>query len=98
MNNLPEYRELVKSLQKGDPHSMELLFRRLYPRLCAFANKFLHDMDDAEDIVQEVFFKIWKNRARLDENKSFSTYLFSAVKNSAINYLEHRKHKDKYAE
>lgn len=55
-------------------------------------------MDDAEDIVQEVFYKIWKNRKQLDENKSFATYLFSAVKNSAINHLEHRGHKDKYAE
>ncbi len=55
-------------------------------------------MDDSEDIVQEVFYRIWKNRANLDENKSFSTYLFSAVKNGSINHLEHKKHKDKYAE
>lgn len=98
LSTLPEYRELVKNLRKGDPHSLELLFRRLYPRLCAFANKFLNNMDDAEDIVQEVFYKIWKNRAHLDENKSFSTYLFSAVKNSSINLLEHKKHENKYTE
>lgn len=98
LNTLPEYRELVKNLKKGDPHSLELLFRRLYPRLCAFANRYLHSMDDAEDIVQEVFFRIWKNRTALDENKSFSTYLFSAVKNGSLNLLEHRKHENKYAE
>lgn len=55
-------------------------------------------MDDAEDIVQEVFYKIWKNRAHLDENKSFSAYLFSAVKNSSLNLLDHKKHENKYAE
>ena len=55
-------------------------------------------MDDAEDIVQELFYKIWKNRAHLDESKSFSTYLFSAVKNSSLNLLDHKKHENKYAE
>ena len=94
----PEYVELVKNVRKGDPHSMELLFRRLHPRLCAFANKFVHDLDDAEDIVQDVFYKIWKNRANLDETKSFSTYLFSAVKNRSINLLDHKRHENKYSE
>ena len=77
---------------------MELLFRRLYPRLCAFANRYVNSMDDAEDLVQEVFYKVWKSRSFLDENKSFSTYLFSAVKNSALNFLERKKHESKYAE
>jgi RNA polymerase sigma-70 factor (ECF subfamily) len=98
LDSQPEYRDLVRSLQKGDPHSLELLFRRLYPRLCAFANKFLNNMEDSEDIVQEVFYKIWKNRAQLDETQSFATYLFSAVRNSALNLLDHKKHESKYAE
>ena len=98
LDSLPEYRDLVRSLQKGDPHSLELLFRRLYPRLCAFANKFLNNMEDSEDIVQDVFYKIWKNRAQLDETQSFVTYLFSAVKNSSLNLLDHKKHENKYAE
>jgi RNA polymerase sigma-70 factor, ECF subfamily len=55
-------------------------------------------MEDSEDIVQDVFYKIWKNRAHLDESQSFVTYLFSAVKNSSLNLLDHKKHKNKYAE
>ncbi len=55
-------------------------------------------MEDSEDIVQDVFYKIWKNRAQLDEFQSFVTYLFSAVKNSSLNLLDHKKHENKYAE
>jgi RNA polymerase sigma-70 factor (ECF subfamily) len=89
--------ELIVSLKNGDAHSMELLFRRLYPQLCAFANKYLHDIDEAEEVVQEVFFKIWKNRQNLDERQSLQSYLFTAVKNGCFTVLEHNKIKDKYA-
>lgn len=92
-----EHSELVLNLKNGDAHSMELLFRRLYPQLCAFANKFLHDLDEAEEVVQEVFFKVWKNRKSLDESKSIQSYLFTSVKNGCFNLLEHQKTKDKYA-
>jgi RNA polymerase sigma-70 factor, ECF subfamily len=77
---------------------MELLFRRLYPQLCAFANKFLHDVYDSEEVVQEVFYAVWKNRARLDETQSLKSYLFKAVKNSCFNMLEHDRVRDRYAE
>jgi RNA polymerase sigma-70 factor, ECF subfamily len=89
--------DLIKNLKNGDAQSMELLFRRLYPQLCAFANKFLHDTDEAEEVVQEVFYKIWKNRQNLDENQSVKCYLFTSVKNSCFTFLEHSKVKDKYA-
>jgi RNA polymerase sigma-70 factor, ECF subfamily len=88
--------ELIKNLRNGDTHSMELLFRRLYPQLCAFANKFLHDLDESDEVVQEVFYKIWKNRHNLDENQSLKSYLYTSVKNSCFSVLEHNKVKDKY--
>jgi RNA polymerase sigma-70 factor, ECF subfamily len=89
--------ELVLNLKKGDARSLELLFRRLYPQMCAFANKYLHDLDETEEIVQEVFYRIWKNRKNLDENQSIKAYLFTAVKNSCFSFLEHQKVKDKYS-
>jgi RNA polymerase sigma-70 factor (ECF subfamily) len=55
-------------------------------------------MEDSEDIVQDVFYKIWKNRAHLDESQSFVSYLFSAVKNSSLNLLDRKKHESKYTE
>jgi RNA polymerase sigma-70 factor (ECF subfamily) len=89
--------ELIRNLRNGDAQSMELLFRRLYPQLCAFANKFLHDLDEAEEVVQEVFYKVWKNRKNLDEKQSVKCYLFTSVKNNCFSVLEHQKVKNKYS-
>lgn len=55
-------------------------------------------MDEAEEIVQEVFFRIWKNRDELDEKKSINAYLFTAVKHNCFNLLQHWKVENKYAE
>jgi RNA polymerase sigma-70 factor, ECF subfamily len=98
MNQSPEYSDLVRSIKSGDSHSLELIFRRLYPRLCAFAQKFLHDINDAEEVVQEIFYAVWKNRERLDENLSFKAYLFTAVKNRCLNLLETKKSHSRQAE
>jgi RNA polymerase sigma-70 factor (ECF subfamily) len=89
--------DLIRNLKNGDAQSLELLFRRLYPQLCAFANKYLHTIDEAEEVVQEVFYKIWKNRKNLDEDQSVKAYLFTAVKNKCFTVLEHNKVKDKYS-
>lgn len=98
MEALKDNLNLIKNLKNGDAQSMELLFRRLYPQLCAFANKYLHDLDEAEEIVQEVFYKIWKNREKLDEQQSLKSYLYTAVKNSCFTELAHSRVKDNYAQ
>ena len=96
MSQAPEFVDLVIGIKNGDHRSLELLFRRLHPRLCAYANKFLQNTNDAEEIVQELFFTIWNHRERLDENKSLYSYLFKSTKNSCLNFLESKKHKTKY--
>jgi RNA polymerase sigma-70 factor (ECF subfamily) len=66
--------------------------------MCAYAQKFLHDMNDAEEIVQEVFYAVWKNRDHLDEQQSLHAYLFTAVKNKSLNLLETKKNRTRHAE
>jgi RNA polymerase sigma-70 factor (ECF subfamily) len=89
--------DLILSLKRGDTESFKLLFHAVYPQLCAYANKFLHDINEAEEIVQEVFYKLWKNRKDLDEDESIKGYLFTSVKNNCFHFIEHQKVKDKYA-
>lgn len=66
--------------------------------MCAYANKFLNNIDEAEEIVQEVFFRLWKNRERLDEKSSVSSYIFTSVKNNCFHLLEKQKVHNRYAE
>jgi len=82
--------ELSARIKKGDTRSLELLFRRLYPRLFAYANKFMHDHDDSKEIVQDVFVSLWNHRSSLDESKSLDAYLFTSVKNRCLNQLKSR--------
>lgn len=98
VNQMPEYVDLVIGIKNGDAHSLELLFRRLHPGLCAYANKFLNNTDEAQEIVQDVFYRIWKHRDRLDENKSLYDYLFTSTRNSCLNLIESKKSRTKYAE
>lgn len=93
-----EYSDLVRSIRNGDTQSLELIFRRLCPALCAFAQKYLHDVNDAEEVVQDIFYAVWKNRDRLDENQSLKSYLFTAVKNRCLNLLDKRKTHSQQAE
>lgn len=89
--------DLIRSIKSGDRHGLELVFRRLYPRLCAYAKKFVQNLDDAEEIVQELFFNLWKNRETLDEDQSLDSYLFISVRNRCLNLLNARKTKSKHA-
>jgi len=92
-----EYSEWVKGIRMNDKASLEKLFRKLYPRMRNYANTIINSREDAEDIVQEVFLKLWNNRSELDETKSIQTYLFVCTRNSCLNWLKHQKTKNDYA-
>ncbi|MCD9014807.1 RNA polymerase sigma-70 factor [Parachryseolinea silvisoli] len=98
MSPASEYSDLVRSIKNGDARSLELIFTRLYPRLCGYAQKFLQNIDDAEEVVQDIFYAVWKNRERLDEQQSFKAYLFTAVRNRCLNLLETRRSQSRQAE
>lgn len=69
----------------------EQLFKQQYRSLCNAANNIINDREAAEDIVQEVFVKLWSKRSELGVIRSLKSYLFRATINTALNYLESRK-------
>jgi len=73
----------------ADKIDFETLFKVHYSKLCAYANLFLNDPDASEDVVQEVFFKVWKNRSELVINSTIKSYLFRAVRNGCMNVIDH---------
>jgi len=78
-----------KALAVADIAGFENLFKMHYSRLCAYANLFLNDPDASEDIVQDVFFKLWKNRDELSIDTTIQSYLFRAVRNGCMNLIDH---------
>lgn len=75
----------------------EILFRNHFGRLAHFANGFLHDMDSAQEVVQDVFIRLWEKRAEMDSRKSVKSYLYSSVRNRSLNYIrDHKKFQNEY--
>lgn len=80
------------TLQKTDETKfIEVLFKKYYSSLCRTVNRIVNDTDAAEDLVQDVFMKIWNNRQTLQINISLKSYLYRSAINSALNYLEKNK-------
>ncbi|MGD9557915.1 MAG: RNA polymerase sigma factor [Mangrovibacterium sp.] len=73
---------LVQSLRRGDHAAFEKLFQRYARKLFSFSVSYLKREDEAEEIVQEVFSRIWANRESLREDTSFQSYLFTIAFNA----------------
>lgn len=89
---------LSSKVREGDIKTFESIFRLYYAPLCIYASCIIGNSDDAEDIVQELFYNIWKKRTELGIFRSFKSYLYGAVRNEALQYLEHREVKERHQE
>lgn len=85
--DMPSDKQLIRSIRHGDSRAFEELFRKYYDRFYAFACALLNDGDAAEDILQNVFLKLWVGRERLDEDRSVSNYLLVSIRNEIYDYL-----------
>lgn len=83
--------ELFNKVKEGNQPAFEKLFKEHYASLCRFAYRFLEDKDQAEEIVQEVFCKIWDKRKSISFTSSFKSYIFTSVRNTCYNVHEHMK-------
>ncbi len=71
----------------GDRDAFEQVFRTHYRPLCAFALQYVKDGDRAQDLVQDLFVRLWQERERLQVATSIKSYLFAAVRNRCLNAL-----------
>jgi RNA polymerase sigma-70 factor (family 1) len=73
---------------EGDEKAFSELFRHFYDRLLYFSIQYVYTREAAEEIVSDVFVKIWNRREELEKIANLEVYLFVAVKNHSLNYLE----------
>ena len=78
---------LVSAIQKGDYQAFKILFDSYYNGLCRFARGYVRSSETAEDLVSELFVKVWEQPDLLAVNISLKGYLYRSVYNSSINYL-----------
>jgi RNA polymerase sigma-70 factor (ECF subfamily) len=90
MNYLSD-EELVRNYKKTkDEQIIEVLVKKYLPQIYGFAKNYTGKRDDASDIAQDVFVKVWKNINKFDESKSFRTWIFTIAKNTSIDWLKHK--------
>ena len=82
---------LITDYLNGDEESLEVLIKQYLKPVYGFVYKYTGDVQEAEDITQEVFVKLWKNLKKFDRQKSFKTWIFSIAKNASIDYLRKKK-------
>ena len=80
-------RQQLKRIQKGDMASFEALFNRFYPGLCAYARSLVGTKEVAEEVVQDVFYNIWKNRETIRIRYSVQSYLYRSAYNHSMMHL-----------
>jgi RNA polymerase sigma-70 factor (ECF subfamily) len=83
--------DIIRRIRQGDKQEFEKLFRSSYVSLVRYAKTILRDHDTAEEIVQELFFRLWQDRQNLTIESSLNGYLYRSVHNRALHYIEHQQ-------
>ncbi len=98
MKNEQNYTEqqLISLLRDGSPFAFEKLFERYSQKLYRFSYSYLKSETEAEEIVQDVFLKLWENQSRLKNETSFQSYLFTIAFNAIRKYFNKKARTEQY--
>lgn len=88
--------QMALRLTKRDNAAFEQVFKTHYKNLHSYAFTILKDESEAEEMVQQVFFKLWDRSEHLSFSGSIAAYLYRAVHNESLNFLKHEKVKESH--
>jgi RNA polymerase sigma-70 factor (ECF subfamily) len=80
----------VKRLIRDDKTALDELYNYYYPKLYVFSKRFLKVEDDINDILQDVFVKLWENRRKIKSVETFNAWIFTITKNTIISYFREK--------
>lgn len=85
-----------KAININNEKSFKLLFQEYFPALCNFAYGFIKNRDVCEDVVQDVFIKLWERRVGFNDLTSIKVFLYKATRNDCLSFIKHKKVEEKY--
>jgi len=83
--------DLAEATKNGDDAAYQALMKRYMRHIFNFARQYGKTDDDAEDIVQDSFFKVWKYIKRFEKGKTFRPWLFTITRNTALDHIKKKK-------
>ncbi|MDO9680140.1 MAG: RNA polymerase sigma-70 factor [Bacteroidales bacterium] len=89
---------LFKKIKEGNIETFEKVFKENYSPLLYFSAGITGRIDVAEEIIQELFYQIWKEREKINILSSLKGYLYSAVRNRSLQYCERLRNENIYKE
>ena len=87
-------RQLVEQIRKGDDRAFEMLVRRKTSKVYGLCYRVIGNSEDAKDISQLVFLKLWENLEKYDATYAFDTWLYRMVTNVAIDFMRSKQSRD----
>ena len=90
----PDDRQLVETIRGGDTDAFETLVRRKTSKVYALCYRIIANAEDAKDISQLVFLKLWENLEKYDPQYAFDTWLYRMVTNVAIDFMRNKQSRD----
>jgi RNA polymerase sigma-70 factor, ECF subfamily len=90
----PDDRELVQIIRGGDSDAFEQLVRRKTSKVYALCYRIIGNAEDAKDISQLVFIKLWENLEKYDPQYAFDTWLYRMVTNVAIDFMRNKQSRE----
>ncbi|MGQ1889537.1 RNA polymerase sigma factor [Thermophagus sp. OGC60D27] len=91
MQLLPTDQELVQQSKEGNMEAFSKLVDKYRQKVFQTSMGFLHNVEDAEDLTQDIFVKVWRSIKSFDQRSSFSTWLYRIAVNRAINEVRKNK-------
>jgi len=88
--------EIIRRISQGDKGQFESLFRSSYVSLVRYAKSLIKDHDTAEEIVQDLFFRLWQDKEKINIESSLNGYLFRSVHNRCLHLIEHNRVVEKH--
>ena len=86
----------LTSFKSGDEQVFKLIFDDNFERIVGFCIQFIPDREEAKNIAQQSFVKLWTNREDVNSLNGIRAFLYTAAKTECLNYLRHEKYKLNY--
>ena len=86
--------EIIKALKNRDSEAFRYVYQKYYAKIKSVSYGVVHNNEDAEDIVQEVFIDLYDSLSRFKEQSSLSTWLYRIALNKSYNFLRSKKIRD----
>ena len=84
-------RDIFRLFAEGNAEAFRKIFESFYPKVYGFVEHLVHDPDEAKDVTQKIFIRMWINRDKFLDVNDYDSYIFILSKYTVLNHIRHRK-------